>query len=58
MKVNRDQKLTNYMQKMMRTIISIQKKLHRTKISARNDGIYSLAAGITGETVVITDHQV
>ena len=43
---------------MMRTIISIQKKLHRTKNSARNGGIYSLAAGITGDTVVITDHQI
>ena len=32
--------------------------MHRTKIGARNNGIYSLVAGISGDTIVITDYQI
>ena len=35
-----------------------RKKFRQTKIGARNVGIYSLAAGITSDTVVITYHQI
>ena len=53
MKVNRDQILKIICNKWLKQSFQYRKKLHRTKIGASNGGIYSLVAGITGDTVVI-----
>ena len=57
-KGNKKQKTDKQYVKYDKNLFIRKKYLPQTKIGARNGGIYSMAAGISGDTVVITDQQI